>query len=40
MTLPKDLDILRPLPSTTNPCVKTLSYGAFPLVPEDSKRDE
>ena len=28
MTLPVDFDILRPSPSTTNPCVSTARYGA------------
>jgi hypothetical protein len=30
MTLPFDFDILRPLPSTTKPCVSSALYGARP----------
>ena len=33
MTLPMDLDIFFPLPSTTNPWVSTVLYGALPLNP-------
>ena len=32
MTLPFDLDILRPLPSTTKPCVRSALYGARPSI--------
>src|SRR5574343_1725078 len=39
MTLPLDLDILWPLPSTTKPCVSRALYGARPSMaqPESSE---
>ena len=36
----RDFDIFRPFPSTTNPCDRIDSNGAFPLVPQDSNKDE
>src|SRR6185369_5772740 len=39
-TLPTDLLILRPWPSSTKPWVSTLLYGATPLVPTLSSREE
>ena len=40
ITFPSDLDIFNPFPSTTKPCDKIDSNGAFPLVPQDSSNDE
>ena len=40
ITLPIDLDIFNPFPSTTNPCERMLSKGALPLVPQDSNNEE
>ena len=35
MTLPSDLDILRPWPSRVKPCETTALYGAWPLAPTE-----
>ena len=40
IVFPADFDILRPFPSTTKPCDKMLSKGAFPLVPQDCNKEE
>ena len=40
MTLPSDLDIFRPSPSTKKPCVITLLYGGAPRVPTDSSSED
>ena len=38
--LPTDLDILRPSPSTTKPCVNTELYGALPVVATAVNKEE
>ena len=37
--LPNDLDILYPLSSKTNPCVRTVLYGAIPIDATEVSRE-
>src|SRR3989338_3092431 len=39
MTLPKDLDIFLPSPSTINPWVRTARYGALPQMPQETRSE-
>ena len=39
-TLPRDVDIFFPSPSTMNPWVRTCSYGGFPYMPTDVRRED
>ena len=40
IVFPIDLDILRPLPSKTNPCERTALYGATPFTATEVVIDE
>jgi hypothetical protein len=40
ITLPSDLLILRPWPSTTKPCVSSDLYGGTPFIMQDVSSDE